>query len=134
MWDFTGTVSVPSLMKTHHLIYKLRSALLWNFAQRRTVFSYRRFWTTIRSHLQGLSSPRIICRNVGNKLQFSAARRKPEITHGLHKAATQKCGRLITCFARQVKRPSSPNTPQNPATSLSNESTRGHCEAPNDSL
>ena len=113
---------------------ELRSALLWNFAQRRIVFSYRRLWTTLRSHLQGLSSPRKICRNVGNKLQFSAARRKPEITRGLHKAAKLLCGSLITCFARQVKRPSSANTPQHPATGLTNGSTRGHCEAINDSL
>ena len=82
--SFDLQVSVPSLVKTHHLIYKLRSAHLWNFAQRRIVFSYRRFWTTIRSHIQGLRSPRRICRNVGNKLQFSAARRKPEITRGVH--------------------------------------------------
>ena len=119
--DFPGTVSVPSLVKTHHLIYKLRCALLRNFAQRRIVFSYRRLWTNIRSHLQGLSNPSRICETsvINCNSPLPGGSLKSRI-----KAAKQKCGSLNTCFARQVKRPSSAITPQHPATGLSNGSIR----------
>jgi len=36
----------------------MRSALFWNFTQRRIVVSYRRFGTTYWFHPQGSSSPR----------------------------------------------------------------------------
>ena len=88
----------------------MRSALFWDFTQRRMVVCCRRFGTTYQSHLQGTLEDGTdrFSRNVGNKVLFYAAQvsltqwRKPEITHNM-RAVSQNWMRNNVAFYNSTK-------------------------------